>query len=65
MEPTGMTYDERIDAVATLVAAMVKSGDIFEDQMLELRDDLMTATDDELVEACLEYAFGDLRPAGF
>lgn len=60
-----MTHDERIDAVATLVAAMVKSGDIFEDQMLELRDDLMAATDDELVEACLEFSFGDSRPAGF
>jgi hypothetical protein len=60
-----MTHDERIDAVAGLVAVMVKRGDIFEDQMLELRDDLMTATDDELVEACLEYSFGDLRGSGF
>jgi len=60
-----MTHDERIDAVATLVAVMVKSGDIFEDQMIELRNDLMTATDDELVEACLEYSFGDLRGVGF
>lgn len=60
-----MTHDERIDAVATLVAAMVKSGDIFEDQMLELRDDLMAATDDELVEACLEFSFGDSWGSGF
>jgi len=44
---------------------MVKSGDIFEDQMIELRNDLMTATDDELMEACLEYSFGDLRGVGF
>lgn len=60
-----MTTDERIDVVAGLVAVMVKSGDIFEDQMLELRNDLMAATDDELVEACLEYSFGDSRGSGF
>lgn len=60
-----MTTDERIDVVAGLVAVMLKCGDIFEHQMLELRDDLMAATDDELVEACLEYSFGDLRGVGF
>ena len=44
---------------------MVKRGDIFEDQMLEARNDLMASTDEELLEACEEMGLGDLRPAGF
>lgn len=60
-----MTHDERIQLVASLVAAMLKRGDIFEDQMLQARDDLMAADDHELLEAIDEMGLGDLRPAGF
>jgi hypothetical protein len=60
-----MTHDERIQIVAAVVAAMVKRGDIFEDQMLQARDDLMAADDLELLEVFAELCPGDLRPAGF
>ncbi len=59
-----MTHDERIQVVAAIVAAMVKRGDIFEDQMLQARDDLMAADDLELLEVFAELCPGDLRPAG-
>jgi len=59
-----MTHDERIQLVASLVAAMLKRGDIFEDQMLQARDDLMAADDYELLEVWEELCPGDLRPAG-
>lgn len=51
---TKLTEDQRIDLVAGLVAAMVKRGHIFEDQMLQAREDLMAATDEELLETCEE-----------
>jgi hypothetical protein len=60
-----MTHDERIQIVAAVVAAMVKRGDIFEDQMLQARDDLMATDDLELLEVFAELCPGDLRPAGF
>ena len=53
-----MTEDQRIDLVATIVAAMVKRGEIFEDQMLELRDELMAASDEDLLEAAEELGLG-------
>lgn len=63
MEPTGMTTklteDQRIHLVAALVAAMVKRGEIFEDQMIEARDDLMASSDEELIEAAEELGLGD------
>lgn len=60
-----LTEEQRIDLVAGIVAAMVKRGDIFEDQMIEARDDLMAATDEELLEVSEELGLRDLRPAGF
>ena len=51
-----LTEDQRIHVVAALVAAMVKQGHIFEDQMLQARDELMAATDEELRETCEELA---------
>ena len=51
---TKLTEEQRIDLVAGLVAAMVKQGHIFEDQMLQAREDLMAATDEELLETCEE-----------
>jgi phage terminase large subunit-like protein len=51
---TKLTEEQRIDVVAALVAAMVKQGHIFEDQMLQARDDLMAADDEELRETCEE-----------
>ncbi len=54
MNDTHLTEDQRMQIVAALVAAMVKRGEIFEDQMLEARNDLMAASDDELREACEE-----------
>jgi hypothetical protein len=49
-----LTNDQRIDIVAALVAAMVKRGHIFEDQMLQARDEFMAADDEELRDACEE-----------
>jgi hypothetical protein len=51
-----LTEDQRIHVVAALVAAMVKQGHIFEDQMLQARDELMAATDEELRETCEDLA---------
>lgn len=51
-----MTTDQRTEIVAALVAAMVKRGEIFEDQMLEARNELMAASDEELLEAAEELA---------
>ena len=67
---TELTEEQRIDVVASLVAAMVKQGHIFEDQMLQARDDLMVASDEELLEACEELApdalpARDSRASGF
>lgn len=58
-----MNEEQRIQIVAALVAAMVKRGDIFEDQMLQARDELMTASDEELLETCEELCPEEL-PAG-
>ena len=54
MNTTTLTNDQRTQLVAALVAAMVKRGDIFEDQMLQARDDLMAASDEDLREAAEE-----------
>ncbi len=54
-----ITNDQRIDLVSGLVASMLKGGEIFEDQMLQLRDDLMNAADEDLQEA------RDSRGSGF
>lgn len=51
-----LTEDQRIHVVAALVAATVKQGHIFEDQILHARDDLITATDEELREICEELS---------
>jgi hypothetical protein len=65
-----LTEEQRIDLVAALVAAMVKRGHIFEDQMLQTRDDLMAADAEDLLEACEELGieasqkFRDLRGVG-
>jgi hypothetical protein len=58
-----MNEEQRIQIVAALVAAMVKRGDIFEDQMLQARDELMAASDEELLETCEELCPEEL-PAG-
>jgi len=60
-----MNEDQRIQIVAALVAAMVKRGEIFEDQMLQARDELMAASDEELLKAYEELCPGDLLEAGF
>lgn len=68
MTQTTLTEDQRIDLIAAMVAAMVKRGDVFEDQMIETRNDLMQASDEDLLEAAEELGIempGDLRPAGF
>jgi hypothetical protein len=61
--------EQRIQIVAALVAAMVKRGEIFEDQMLQARDELMAASDQGLIDACEdlcpEELPGDLRRVGF
>lgn len=54
MNSTALTTDQRVRIVAALVAAMVKRGEIFEDQMLQARDDLMAASDEDLLEAAEE-----------
>lgn len=54
MNTTTLTNDQRTQLVAALVAAMVKRGEIFEDQMLQARDDLMAASDEDLREAAEE-----------
>ncbi len=68
MTQTTLTEDQRIDLIAAMVAAMVKRGDVFEDQMIETRNDLMAASDEDLLEAAEELGIempGDSRPAGF
>jgi polyhydroxyalkanoate synthesis regulator phasin len=62
-----MTTEQRTEIVAALVAAMVKRGEIFEDQMLQLRDELMASSDEELLEAAEELGvekFRDSRGVG-
>lgn len=62
-----MTTEQRTELVAALVAAMVKRGEIFEDQMLQLRDELMASSDEELLEAAEELGvekFRDSRGVG-
>ena len=49
-----MNEEQRIQIVAALVAALVKRGEIFEDQMLQARDELMAVSDEELFETCKE-----------
>jgi len=51
--------EQRIDIVATIVAAMLKRGEIFEDQMLQLRDELFAASEEQLQETCEEFCPGD------
>lgn len=60
-----MNQDQRIQIVAALVASLVKRGEIFEDQMLRAREDLIVASNEELLETCEELCPGDLRGVGF
>lgn len=48
---TALTEDQRLEIVAALVAAMVKRGEIFEDQMIEARNELIASSDEDLLEA--------------
>lgn len=59
MNSTALTTDQRTRIVAAIVAAMVKRGEIFEDQMLQARDDLMAASDEDLLEAAEELGLKD------
>lgn len=56
MRLKALAEDQRIDIVAALVAALVKRRHIVEDQMLQARDDLMAASDEDLHEVCEELA---------
>lgn len=55
-----MTEEQRIHLVAAIVAAIVKRGEIFEDQMLQARDEFMAASNQ-----CLADVAGDLQVVGF
>lgn len=61
MTSTTLTEDQRIDLVAAMVAAMVKRGEIFEDQMVQARDELMASSDEELFEAAEELGVKKIR----
>jgi hypothetical protein len=52
MRLKALTEDQRIN----IVAALVKRRHIVEDQMLQARDDLMEASDEDLHEVCEELA---------
>lgn len=64
---TALTEDQRLEIVAALVAAMVKRGEIFEDQMIEARNELTASSDEDLLEAAEDLGvekFRDSRGVG-
>lgn len=67
MTTTTLTEDQRANIIATIVARMVKRGDIFENQMIDLRNELAAADDEHLLEMCEELGIenpGDSTGAG-